>query len=75
MTVDRHDPTPIYLQIAAILRAKILSGEYRPRQVLPSEQQLMQEHEVARATVRHAIEALRDEGLATRAATRPGPAS
>lgn len=63
VTVDRHDPTPIYRQIANILREKILSGEYRPRQVLPSEQQLMQEHGVARATDRHAIEALREEGL------------
>ncbi|MEV0616212.1 winged helix-turn-helix domain-containing protein [Nonomuraea sp. NPDC050404] len=63
MTVDHHDPTPIYRQIAAILKAKILSGEYQPRQVLPSELQLQQEHGVARATVRHAIEALRDEGL------------
>jgi len=63
VTVDHHDPTPIYLQLAAILRDQIKRGVYQPRQVLPSEAQLVQEHGVARATVRHAIEVLRDEGL------------
>ncbi|WP_370019475.1 GntR family transcriptional regulator [Planotetraspora sp. GP83] len=63
MTVDHHDPTPIYLQLAAILREEISRGVYQPRQVLPSESQLVQQHGVARATVRHAIEVLREEGL------------
>lgn len=78
-TVDHHDPTPIYLQLAAILRDQITREVYKPRQVLPSEAQLVQEHGVARATVRHAIEVLREEGLVytlpqrgTYVAPRPG---
>ncbi len=41
----------------------IKSGQYRPRDPLPSESQLMQEHGVARGTVRQAVETLRFEGL------------
>ncbi|RBQ17737.1 GntR family transcriptional regulator [Spongiactinospora rosea] len=63
VTVDRFDPTPIYLQIAGVLRERIKSGRYAPGQVLPSEQHLQQEFEVARATARRAVEVLRDEGL------------
>lgn len=61
--VDHLDPTPLHAQLAAILRRGIKSGQYRPRDPLPSESQLMQEHGVARGTVRQAIEALRSEGL------------
>jgi len=61
--VDHLDETPLHVQLAAILRRAIKSGEYGPRDVLPSESQLMQEHGVARGTVRQAIETLRNEGL------------
>ena len=61
--VDHLDPTPLHAQLAAILRKGIKSGQYRPRDPLPSESQLMQDHGVARGTVRQAIETLRSEGL------------
>ena len=57
------DPTrPKWEQIAAILRARIESGEYAPNERL-SEVKLEGEFGVARITVRKAIRALRDEGL------------
>jgi len=62
MTVDHLDPTPLHQQLAAIIRERIRSGEYRPRQVLPSETHLQQEHGVARGTVRQAMALLREEG-------------
>jgi DNA-binding GntR family transcriptional regulator len=61
--VDHLDPVPLHAQLADILRRAITSGQYQPRDPLPSESQLMGEHGVARGTVRQAIETLRTEGL------------
>jgi len=63
VTIDRDGPTPVYLQLAAILRARIEAGDYPPGRALPSESTLMQEHGVARETARKAVRVLRDEGL------------
>ena len=61
--VDHMNPTPLYTQLADILREMIKSGELPPRSLLPSESYLQQEHGVSRGTVRMAIGVLRDEGL------------
>jgi GntR family transcriptional regulator len=61
--VDHLDPTPLYVQLADILRGMIASGELEPRALLPSESYLQQEHGVSRGTVRTAVRILRDEGL------------
>lgn len=61
--VDHMDPTPLYTQLAGILREMITSGELQPRSTLPSESYLQQEQGVSRGTVRMAIAILRDEGL------------
>lgn len=63
MTVDHEGRTPVYLQIAAILRAAIERGDYAPGRPIPSETQLMQEHGVARLTARKAVRVLASEGL------------
>jgi DNA-binding GntR family transcriptional regulator len=63
VTIDRDGPTPVYLQLAAILRGRIESGQYPPGRALPSESTLMQEYGVARETARKAVRVLRDEGL------------
>jgi GntR family transcriptional regulator len=57
------NPTPMYTQLADILRELITSGELEPRSPLPSESYLQQEHGIARGTVRMAIGILRNEGL------------
>ncbi|WP_090937287.1 GntR family transcriptional regulator [Nonomuraea jiangxiensis] len=62
MTVNQLDPTPLWQQLAAIIRERIKAGEYEPRQPLPSETQLIQEHGIARGTVRRAMKALGEEG-------------
>ncbi len=61
MTVDQRDPTPLYQQLAKILRTQISSGEITDK--LPSESYLQQQHGVSRGTVRRAIEILTSEGL------------
>ena len=63
MTVDHEGKTPVYLQIAAILRGEIERGVYAPGRPVPSETQLMQRYEVARLTARKAVRVLADEGL------------
>jgi GntR family transcriptional regulator len=57
------NPTPLYAQLADILREMISSGDLQPRSPLPSESYLQQEQGIARGTVRAAIGILRDEGL------------
>ena len=64
--VDEYDPlapVPRYRQIANIIRRRIESGELQPERPIPSEAQIMEEFDVARATARHAAELLRDQGL------------
>ena len=66
VSVDHDAETPLWIQLASILRAQIQSGELRPGRIMPSETTLMQEHGLARGTVRKAIDALVDEGLVNR---------
>lgn len=63
VTIDHLSGTPVYLQLAALLREGIESGELQPDRPLPSYMTLMQEHEVARGTVAKAVGLLVDEGL------------
>ena len=64
--VDHDAETPLWQQLAAILRAQIQSGQLPPGRVMPSETTLMQEHQLSRGTVRKAIDALADDGLVNR---------
>jgi DNA-binding transcriptional regulator YhcF (GntR family) len=56
-----------YMQLAAILREQITSGQIRDR--VPSLTHLAEEHGVALNTVQRAFRVLKDEGLIY---TRPG---
>ena len=62
--IDLHSREPSYLQLAAILRARIQSGEIAPRDPLPSITSLTGETGLAVGTVRKAIGVLVQEGLA-----------
>jgi GntR family transcriptional regulator len=63
VTIDHGAAMPVYLQLSAILRSRIESGELPAGRALPSETTLMQEHGIARETARKAVRVLRDEGL------------
>lgn len=58
--------TPLYMQLAATLRGKIVDGEISSGQALPSERDLCHILGASRVTVRKATELLIDEGLLTR---------
>ncbi|MGC5021677.1 GntR family transcriptional regulator [Micromonospora sp. DT47] len=63
MTVDPRSHTPVYVQLADILRQQIESGEMSPGSALPSEARMTQEYGVGREAVRMSISLLRSEGL------------
>lgn len=54
---------PLYLQLASLLRQRIAKGAWQPGDRLPSLEQLVDEFQVARVTVRQAIERLTRDGL------------
>jgi len=62
--INPRAATPVYAQIAAWLRARVLAGEFVPGEdPLPSEADLVGLFGVARDTARNAVAMLRDEGL------------
>lgn len=67
--IDRTSETPTYQQVAAILRERIVSGQYKPGDQLPSVHSIVMETGLADATVRAAVRVLREEGLVR---TAPG---
>jgi len=56
-------PGPPYLRIVAEIRGRILAGELRPGDRVPSVRHLARRWNVAVATATRAVSALRDEGL------------
>lgn len=62
-SIDKKSVIPLYFQLQENLRQKILSGFYKPGDLLPSEKQLTEKFEVSRTTVRQSIKNLEREGL------------
>ncbi|MGW6534818.1 GntR family transcriptional regulator [Streptomyces sp. NPDC055051] len=61
--IDYEGPDPVWLQLVAILVARIRRGDYPPRRAIPSESQIMGEFGIARGTARKAIAFLAAQGL------------
>jgi GntR family transcriptional regulator len=57
---------PLYEQVDARIRERLVNGQWRPGMMIPSEQQLAREFDVSQGTVRRAIEALVNESVLTR---------
>ena len=55
-----------YLQLTALLRERILSGELKPGEKMSSENELAGEYGFSRQTVRHALSILEEEQLLVR---------
>lgn len=60
--IDREGPVPPYRQVADVLRRRIESGEIPPGRRIPSLVELEAEFDVARDTLRKAVQVLKDEG-------------
>jgi DNA-binding GntR family transcriptional regulator len=66
VSIDPGAATPLWRQLADILRAQIESGELPAGRIVPSETTLSQQHGLARGTVVKALDALEREGLVER---------
>ena len=53
---------PLYLQVEADIKNRILSKQYMPGDKLPTENELSAQYEVSKITIRKAIQNLSDEG-------------
>jgi GntR family transcriptional regulator len=61
--LDRDASMPLYLQLAGLLRARIESGEWKPGQKIPSENELNRLYGVSRMTARQVLAQLVNEDL------------
>jgi GntR family transcriptional regulator len=60
--LNKNSYVPYYLQIYIELKNRIDSMMYKPNEILPSENELVEEFGVTRVTVRNSIKKLKDEG-------------
>ena len=61
--ISRDRPVPPYLQLAAIIRGQVASGELAPGTRLPSILAMSGQYQVSVPTVRKALDVLKAEGL------------
>ncbi len=61
--INKNSFTPPFYQLATILEQRILAGEFKPGESLPSENDLGREYELSRTTVRKCLSLLAERGL------------
>lgn len=64
--IDKRSPLPYHYQLREIIRSAIAANYWQVGDQLPSENQLCEDFDVSRTTVREALDALVGEGLLTR---------
>ncbi|MEO8396856.1 MAG: GntR family transcriptional regulator, partial [Chloroflexota bacterium] len=57
---------PLHAQVAAILKERMVNGTWRNGESIPTEKELCAEFDVARGTVRQALQKLENEGYLRR---------
>lgn len=68
--IDHEGETPLWRQLADLLKQQIESGELPAGKVVPSESQLQQRYELSRGTVRKALDWLEEQGYVNRVSGR-----
>ena len=63
VSIDPESATPVYVQLADILRRGIDDGTYPPNRALPSIRTLQQTYGIADGTIQKALGILKAEGL------------
>lgn len=66
MVIDRTSPVPLYYQLKQQILDKIERGEWKPGDLVPTEQELQDGFNLSRTTVRQALAELVMEGRLTR---------
>ena len=67
MDIDRNSHLPLYIQVKQLLSEKIRVGEWKPGEKIPSEEEIQQNFNVSRTTVRQAMREIELEGKITTA--------
>lgn len=62
-TALKNNKTPLYLQIAEVLRQRINKGIWTRGDTLPTLNELMEEFSVSKVTIRQAVKLLQEDGL------------
>jgi GntR family transcriptional regulator len=65
-TMPRHPAEPAYRRIQEAVRRKIVSGQLKPGNMVPSERELARIHRVSLMTARHALTELARNGIVER---------
>lgn len=65
-TLDHESFIPLYYQLKEILKEKIESGEWKPGDIIPSENQLQQQYNISRNTAKKALDDLVQDGVLNR---------
>ncbi|MER5713083.1 winged helix-turn-helix domain-containing protein [Streptomyces sp. NPDC002122] len=63
MSLDPHSASPLYMQLADVIAAKIATGEFAPDRMIPTPGRLAEEYGIAVLTARRAMRELRERGL------------
>lgn len=66
ITINRDDPTKLYMQLYEIMRQRIESGEWAVDSQIPIEQDLCTIYDLSKATVRQAVAELARQGYLKR---------
>lgn len=61
--LDKNSPIPLVYQLEYLLCQKILMGEYRIRDFLPSQEQLAEDLNISRITVQNAFRSMIQKGI------------
>jgi len=64
--INKNSPLPIYYQIEAALKQQIENGVLQPGDLIPSEREFAEAHQISRMTVRQAISNLVNAGYLIR---------
>ena len=65
-TVQEPDFSPLYRQVKDLLLKRVMSGDWKPGDILPSEIKLAEQFQVSQGTVRKALEEMAAEHLVVR---------
>ncbi len=64
--LDMKSPLPLYYQLKAFIQEKVSTGSWKPGDRIPSENEIGEEFNISRTTIRQAIGELVNEGVLNR---------
>ena len=68
MVIDQESKVPLYYQLKEQLKKRILKGEFKEGDLLPSERELSEQHDISSTTIRRALNDLVHENFLERKA-------